>query len=451
MAGLLDFALGFGQGAAGAYAQDRAQQLQMQRQANLERLRAQYAGELKTEQIDEAASLIGEYESGDPEASAAARRRLMAMGVDPTESTQSAASPIGKLYSDRAAALARGDEAAVASIDAVIAQTTQPESDDDRTTSMKDFDRWAGMPEGPEKDAFGRMIGIKDPESDQPILITGDDGRDYLAYPSGDVFALDPEAPGGQRLFRSGGESRERPSRAQEPPSMIAAPEEGGAPEDPVSQQFGVSPAPIDPNTGRFIPPGDYLSMATGPLQALQRGALHTPFVGDVMSILDGDPGSGQTRANQAMRFLQRNTVQLYRYNPERTTNMDVRDAEKLAPSFGAISTTASSREQMRELRRQISNDVALENSIIQRSREQIVPADKLEAARTFVIEGEALLQKIDGILSAQVIQGNRINNKPVSSLTLEDINAITPEEARKLSSEQQQALLYWISYNGWQ
>jgi hypothetical protein len=429
MAGLLDFALGFGQGAAGAVAYDRKSQLDMQRQANLERLRAQYASEQKTAQVDQVADLLGKYRTDqDP----ATLDRLIAMGVDPRRDvgefkSQNYVDPEGNpVVIDESNPDDVARIRAERLVKAGVASLT-PEKPPRYTGDIMEIVYPNGTTVKRQQDhpdvaaALERGLEVRSTESQE---IEGMFGQKFRVLPDGTVQRPDPTAPGGFSTFTPGG----------------VTPEE-------IPEKFGTSPLAIDPDTGRFIPPGDYLSMATGPLQALQRGALATPVVGDFMAMLDDTPGAGQTRANQSMRFMQRNVVQLYRYNPERTTNMDVRDAEKLAANFGALSTTESSRNQMLELRRQIANDIAVENATLQRARFDQVPPAKLEAAKTFVLEGEALLQKIDGVFAAQTIQSGRINDKPVSQLGWQDINSLN---VSTLSGSQKRALDYWISYNGW-
>lgn len=75
---LLQGLLGFGAGAAGAFAEQKKADIDAQRQANLARLQAQYKGEVAQQQTEQTADLIGQARGGDQRAS----DLLTAQGVE---------------------------------------------------------------------------------------------------------------------------------------------------------------------------------------------------------------------------------------------------------------------------------------------------------------------------------------------------------------------------------
>ena len=436
---LLDFAIGAVGGAAAGAAQGLQAQhksrLEEQRQANLMRLKAQH----KQEEVDSTVELLQAAQGGDPDAGL----RLTAMGVNVRGSQGE--SPIAKLWNDYSAAVQSGDERRAESI---MARISREETGSGRLTG--------GLMEiiGPHGESIIRQADHPDvAEALNNRLVVRpvefhrwrDPDTDLLYESFGEtVWRIDPSG----RVQVSG-----PPTSAQE--AEPTATEESMPPPsaertEPLSAtDFMSSVAALNPLTGEIIPPGDYIGMATGLGQASQRFLLATPLIGDILSEVS-DMGRGQTRATQAYRFLRRDIVTLYRYNPTRTTNMDVKDAEKLAAPFGAFTTSAASLESMLEARRQIGIDINREKQIMNPDSGLPATGDARRAAREFVIRAEGALQKIDGVIAAHMIHNTRINNKPVHQMSQQDIQSLGVERIQNLNDNDRLALQLWIQHKGW-
>lgn len=439
---LLQGLLGFGAGFTGSIAEQKKADLEAQRQANLARLKAQYQGEVKMEQARIGSEMLL---SNDP---AVRLQGRIFTGVNPSEPTK----PEFVNFIDP-----NNPDAPVMSVDT----TTQAGAARARALAEQGYVR-AGTASLDQPELKGPMVRVSGPGI-EPFVTQEDDprvARIATQNPEARIDLLSPQERtdfAGRKIISRGGIDYVRMPDGTERRLSDIEGRTGALPSETQAQGTeGLSPAEL--------PPGDYIRLATGPLQAVQRFGLNLPGLGDVLGMFAEDGkeavGAAQTRATRSFEMARRNLALAYRYNASRTSNLDIQTAEKLFPRFGLLSTDVGTYNQALAVRDSIKQDIITNQRIarVDLPASEMATQKARDEARMFLSNIQNVLPALDSYINGYELTevkipiGNRkrqLIDLPYEVLS--DPEKVPASAFANLSDRDKELVKIWFNYNGWQ
>lgn len=398
MAGLLDFALGFGAGASGAYAQSKGQEIQNRaeevRMRNLERLRAQY----RRDEMDYGSQLRRE-------------EAVLEASLEQQEEPKPL-SPAGRLAYDLRNAGSDEERAQIRSL---------YESDQRRRSTT------------------GNRLTLVNARGETRTVDAGEDLTAYQREGFYELLSDSAEAdPYTKETFISDSAGRTYLRRRGE-----LIPQQGES--QPASTQSPAQETPTTQEGQDSIPEGQreagqiYSQIAVGkgigPLDAALRGVLSAPGIANYFS---DEVNTDRIRSDQILEMVKRDLVRAMRYNDERTTNLDLEQALEAIPG-----TVVASEENVFTRFGVMSQEFGLEISNLNRLLEEHQQNSTLSPSQ---VQGYTSLRnslsfakgKLDALVDARLLSSVEIGGIPVGELTNEQLRRL---DRRRVTPLQAQAL----------
>lgn len=397
MAGLLDFALGFGANAAGGYAQAKAQEIQSRseevRMRNLERLRAQY----RKEEMAYASQLRREEAEEE-----AGRART------------SAQSPIGKILIDRG--FAPGTPEWGAEYDRMLAveqEQARSRSRSGNTTPIIlangaiteiDNSELGNLPEGA---AVFNELGVHEEKETGIRFYRGDNGITYRQTRRG---WTPTDARGAVGTDTNSPEATEPPSRTTSSDSA-----------EPLRE---VAVNALMPQ-GEITDPG----AGVGPIDFLYRFVANRPGLSNLLASEEGD---ARTRANQFLLNLEKQYINAFSFNSGegRVSNFDAGMARDQYPgkNRGLTSERAMFEAFEQDLQGLRAQRAQAENALEQHEQIGMLSPSQVTNARHMVRELGSVIDSIEGMLDARIASTARIDNNLIWNMTDQELANVNPE-----------------------
>lgn len=452
---LLDFAVAFGAGAADSLAESTAarhrSKLEEQRQANLARLKAQH----KREEIDAKVGFFADLESADPEARTSAQHQLRARGVD----LDTGPKPTSLMIELGAIAEAEGYPRGSSKYNQRVAEGL-------RQNRLTPTPRTGPLHAILDDNGNVEAIRHLDHEDVEAAVLGG-----KLVVPLAVEDHVDPDT--GVRYRRQGGLVLRDVGGGQfVPEEQLSGPFRPSVDDRGAMQNMETNPEQhfidIDraQNAVQNLPPGDYISFATGPFQALQRLGYGLPGFGDMVTFLstdDGTPvaGQAQTRATATLELGLNEHIRANSFNSNRITNVDIEFQRRTWPKTGAFTFDGKTYEMFEALRDKYEIDIAsaLRTIRLDLPPEQLATQEARKKARDFLTSARTVLPIIDGYINAYNLQRlsipvsterGRTVNRPLIRLSQEEIMNLPTGTFANMSQEDRDLAYLYFRYRGW-
>ena len=460
---LLSFAMDFGAGATASLAQSKAEErksrLEEQRQANLMRLQAQY----KQEEFDTKVGFFEGLESADPRVRTSAQHQLRARGVT----------------------LDTGPKPTSLMIELGAMAETQGFPRGSQEHSEFVAERLGQIRTGP-KGLSGDLVQIFGDDGeviatrhlDDPLVADSlKEGKTVVPL-SIDVY-VDPitgvrrrtigqtthrQLADGSYVLESDLSSRTFQSVVDDQGAMQ------NMETNPEQHFIDIDRAQ---NAVQNLPPADYISLATGPFQALQRFGFGLPGFGDMITFLstdDGTPvaGQAQTRATAALELGLNSHIRAHSFNTSRITNVDIDFQRRTWPKTGALTFDGKTYEMFAALRDKYEGDIAdaLHTLRLDLPDEQLATDNAKEKARDFLTNARSVMPVIDGYMNAYNLQRLTVPvesapsgrfrrrqgpvNRPLVKLSQEEIMNLPTGVFANMSQEERNLANLYFRYRGW-
>lgn len=450
MAGLLDFALGFGAGAAGGFVEQKKADLEAQRQANLARLQAQYKGEAEYEQARRIATMARSTDPFDRDVAGL-------MGFKPTESDLSQK---GKEFRD------------------YLKAANIPEDSDLARQIAGPFFLGTSA-----EDPADNIIPHKDEYTQRMYYYNKKTGEGF-EFRGGTMVPVSSEMQQSFRRtygFTDRGQQTETralepaPAPAPAPPPMLAraTPTEAMAvqptPAQPSTERVDVSYAitdeakseleqflgyPIADDVSLF----DYSSAIAGPFDRSIGFVSRFNVLGDIIDALGGERmADASKQAVDASSFLQRYMAQAYAYNAEGRKNIeDIKIGKQLLSGTGTglsgwFMRDEDAHESLLRIRNFLITDV---KQAYNKSQSRTLPAAARKEADSFLANAAPLLPILNAYIGGYLVSNTGAKppgsseTKPITQWTIEEImqinNLSAAEKLERYNPEQRNAISIW-------
>lgn len=409
MAGLLDFAAGFGVGASGAYAEQKKEEISVIRRANLARLQQEYATEAELSRLTDPRFIQAREAQADRDL----ERQIKALRAQTEVKSQ---------YQDpdyQNVKIPGSKEPAVA-------------------VNINRPDIRAALDSG-QLTLAGKASAETDPDkgrpTDKPVTFYG---------PGGAKMPMRPDDPRADALIEAGWTTDE-PELLKEPGkdryywlypdgTTEYATGPGQSPDSAETESASTEGGNLPTDRGL---PLDVIEEAVGPLDRTVAVASRIPVLGQMM----GDVGADERKAKIAWESLANHLRKTASVNDGRVSNFDLQLVERVLPAGGAFSTESASVADLQALRQEFTRAASAAEEVVNDPNRYTSTKKEYDKA---LPELQRAVDVMDGMLQARQIATTEINGKPLTKYRLSDLEKISPDS---VSPQQARAILLWMNY----